>query len=99
MMEYFMEDVRVDIDAFLPDTWTDKAAKDLGLPEDTDLSVFFGRLKAFKTGLNGRFATMDSSFVFERQQLQVCQLEGPDFLRLWSGNVALNEDSLKRLTF
>jgi hypothetical protein len=83
LMEYYMEDVRSDFDKFIPNKCTEENVKHLGLPEGGDYSVLFNKLNTFKVGLNTKLSTLDSTFVFERQQMHVCQLEGPEFLKLW----------------
>jgi hypothetical protein len=99
-MQYAVQNCEAVVEKALPEEVSEDYLRELGLEptEDNKLlaETFFKKLR---TGLTTNYKAMNKSLAFERQQYHICQQKNMDYLKLYSGNALLSEESTKRMAF
>jgi hypothetical protein len=99
-MSYALDDCEEEIAKHLPTVVTLEYLTELGMEANEDtLKVAELAFAKIRTGLQKRYKPMRKSLFHEKQQYHICQAKNMDYLKLYSGNALLSEESTKRMVF
>jgi hypothetical protein len=99
-MSYALQDCEKEVEKSLPAEVSEDYMRELGLeptPENKILaeSIF----KKLRTNLTSNYKAMSKSLAYEKQQYHICQMKSMDYLKLYSGNALLTDESTKRMAY
>jgi hypothetical protein len=100
-MSYALQDCESEVEKALPSEVTEEFMRDeLGLEPTEDNKLLAETIfKKLRTRLTSRYKVMGKSLFHEKQQYHICQQKNMDYLKLYSGNALLSEDSTKRMAY
>jgi hypothetical protein len=99
-MKYAIEDSEAELEKLLPTKINEDFLNQLGIPPSAATTAFTELYFAkIRTGMAAKFKIMNKALSYERQQYQVCQKKDMEYLRLYSGNALVSDETTKRMAF
>jgi hypothetical protein len=99
-MSYALENCEAEITKHLPVEVSDSFMREMGVePTEESTRVAEAVMEKVRLGLQSHYKGMKKSLAYEKQQYHICQAKNMDYLKLYSGNAVLTDETTKRMTY